>query len=153
MLQRTWHRIFEIESGPQGYRLNPRTTHIDKLKVIPSFYHLGEELLLCDTISLRAWQGQYVAAEANGAAMANRDSVGKKGRWKVVPKGDKIALKGVYGKHLAAESNGKANAKADNGPRLECVWGWGRGPLVPARDPAAALDGGSPEKRLRRSQF
>merc|ERR1712198_622934 len=70
----------------------------------------GEELLLCDTISLRAWQGQYVAAEANGAAMANRDSVGKKGRWKVVPKGDKIALKGVYGKHLAAESNGKANA-------------------------------------------
>ena len=51
-----------------------------------------------------------MAAEANGAAMANRDSVGKKGRWKVVPKGDKIALKGVYGKHLAAESNGKANA-------------------------------------------
>ena len=77
----------------------------------PIFYRLlGEELLLCDTISLRAWQGQYVAAEANGAAMANRDSVGKKGRWKGVPKGDKIALKGVYGKHLAAESNGKANA-------------------------------------------
>ena len=55
-----------------------------------SFYRLGEELLLCDTISLRAWQGQYVAAEYNGAAMANRDSVGKKGRWKVVQKGDKI---------------------------------------------------------------
>jgi len=71
----------------------------------------GGELLLCDTISLRAWQGQYVAAEYNGAAMANRDSVGKKGRWKVVPKDDKIALKSIFnGKHLAAEANGRANA-------------------------------------------
>ena len=52
-----------------------------------------------------------MAAEYNGAAMANRDSVGKKGRWKVVPKDDKIALKSIFnGKFLAAEANGRAYA-------------------------------------------
>ena len=83
------------------------------------------KLLLCDSISLKTWQGQYVAAEANGEATANSDSVGKMGsKWNIFPRGDKIALKGAYGKYLAAESNGKANAnwaKADNWELFEPV--------------------------------
>jgi len=69
------------------------------------------EILECDTISLRSWHGKYVVAEANGQANANRDNAGKIGKWKIVPKsGGKFALKGNFGKHLAAEKSGGANA-------------------------------------------
>jgi len=66
------------------------------------------------TIALKTAHNQYIVAESNGEANANRQYRGLFEEFKVEVLGNfKIALKSVYNKYLVAELNGEANANRD----------------------------------------
>ncbi|WP_224243886.1 lectin MOA-related protein [Hyalangium gracile] len=74
-------------------------------------------------IALQSDHGKYLAAEANGAARADRTAVGPAEKWTILKGrhvaenqltlGDTLSLKSYHGLHLVAESTGELNANRE----------------------------------------